>query len=50
MNILLLFLICLTLCNTIFIVLKLLQVERDMIEAKIQHDVTQQIPVRRRKV
>ena len=44
------FMVCLTLISTVYIILKLSQMEQDMIEAKLQHDVTQQIPVRRRKV
>jgi len=47
--ILLLFINCLTLGCIVFVVCKLFSIEQDMIKAKIQHEITQQIPIRRRK-
>jgi len=44
------FMVCLTFSTTVYIILRLSQIEQDMIEAKLQYDVTQQIPVRKRKV
>ncbi len=43
------FMVCLTFVGTIYTIMRLSQIERDMIEAKLQHEITQQVPVRRRR-
>ena len=44
------FMVCVTFIGTLYIIMRLSQIEQDIIEAKLQHDITQQIPVRKRKV
>lgn len=48
MTALIFFISCLSLGTSAFAAFKLLEIEQDMKLAKIQNDVTQEIPVRRR--